>query len=156
MTGGSHMANRAAVDRFIGIKTLALVGASRSGKKFGNTVLKELLAKGYTVYPVHPDATEIGGQPAYPSLSATPTKPGGVVVVVPPGRAAQVVHDAHLAGIDAVWLQQGAGSPEAVRYAETNGMTVVDGECILMFAEPAAWFHRAHRWIWKISGKLPQ
>jgi uncharacterized protein len=150
------MATRVAVDRFVGLKTLALVGASRSGKKFGNAILKELRGKGYTIYPIHPEATEIEGQPAYASLSATPTKPGGVIVVVPPDRAVQVVRDAHLAGIDAVWLQQGAGSPEAVRYAEANGMTVVDGECLLMFTEPAAWFHRAHRWIWKISGKLPR
>jgi hypothetical protein len=31
----------------------------------------------------------------------------------------------------------------------------VHGECILMFAEPAAFFHRAHRWIWRMLGKLP-
>jgi predicted CoA-binding protein len=150
------MATRAAVDHFVGLKTLALVGVSRSGKKFGNAVLKELVAKGYTVYPIHPEVQDIGGQRTYPSLSATPTTPGGVVVVVPPSRAEAVVRDAHAAGIGAVWLQQGAGSPEAVRAAESLGMTVVNGECILMFTEPAAWFHRAHRWVWKVTGKLPQ
>lgn len=150
------MTTRAAVDRFVGQKTLALVGASRSGKKFGNTVLRELVAKGYTVFPIHPDVPEIDGQRTYPSLSATPATPGGVVVIVPPARAASVVREAHAAGIGAVWLQQGAGSPDAVRFAEDHGMTVVDGECILMFTEPSAWFHRAHRWVWKVTGRLPR
>ncbi len=150
------MATRLAVERFVGFRTLALVGASRSGKKFGNTILRELAAKGYTVYPIHPEATDIQGHRAYPSLAATPTVPQGVVVVVSPAAASSVVRDAHAAGIDAVWLQQGAGSPDAVQFAEANGMTVVDGECLLMFAEPAGWIHRAHRWISKISGRLPR
>jgi hypothetical protein len=30
------------------------------------------------------------------------------------------------------------------------------GECVLMFAEPAAFYHRLHRWVWKLLGRLPQ
>ena len=150
------MASRSAVDAFVAERTLAIVGVSRTGKKFGNTILKELTAKGYTLYPVHPDAGQIDGHPAFRSFSDLPGKAGGVVVVVPPARSAQVVRDAHAAGITKVWLQQGAGSPDAVRFCEEHGMTVVDGECLLMFADPSAWYHRAHRWVWKVAGKLPK
>jgi hypothetical protein len=149
------MTSKAAVDGFFADRTLALVGASRSGRKFGNMVLKELTAKGYRVLPVHPDAPEIDGHPAYPSLAGLPEKVGGVIVVVPPVKAEQVVHDAAAAGIRRVWLQQGASSPGALQAAEARGLSVVHGECILMFAEPTRSFHRVHRVIWKLLGRLP-
>lgn len=147
---------KADVDAFVAERTLALVGVSRSGKKFGNVMLKELTAQGYTVYPVHPDAETVDGRATYPSLSELPGPVGGVVIVVPPTKAEQVVRAAHRAGITRVWLQQGAGSPDALAYCAANGITAVDGECLLMFAGPTAWHHRTHRWIWKVLGKLPQ
>jgi predicted CoA-binding protein len=149
-------ATRDLVDDFVSQRTLALVGMSRGGRKFGNAAYTELTAKGYTVLPVHPDAETIGGARCWPSLAALPGTPGGVLVVVPPARAAKVVEEAYAAGIPRVWLQQGAESPEAVRFGAEHGMRVVQGECILMFAEPAAWFHRAHRAVNRFLGKLPR
>ena len=150
------MATKEEVDRIVSERTLAIVGVSRSGKKFGNAILKELAGKDYTIYPVHPTAEVIDGHRAYRSLADVPARPGAVIVVVPPVQAENVVRDAHAAGIRNVWLQQGAGSPEAERFCRTQGMTVVDGECILMFTDPTAWYHRAHRWVWKTLRKLPQ
>lgn len=147
---------RELVDDFVAQRTLALVGMSRGGRKFGNAAYRELTAKGYTVRPVHPEAETIGGAPCWPSLAALPETPGGVLVVVPPAQAARVVEEAHAAGIPRVWLQQGAESPEAVRFAEVHGMRVVHGECILMFAEPVGWFHRVHRTVNRLLGRLPR
>jgi predicted CoA-binding protein len=79
-----------------------------------------------------------------------------VITIVPPAATEEVVKQAHAAGIKRIWMQQGSESEAAIRYCRDNGMTVIDGECILMFAEPAAFYHRFHRWIWKILGKLPQ
>ncbi len=150
------MTSRATIDSFLAQRTLALVGVSRSGKKFGNAVLKELSGKGYRILPVHPEADDIGGVHCWPSLDALPEEVGGVVVVVPPDEAEKVVVAAAEAGILRVWLQQGSGSPEVVRRAEERRLEVVDGECILMFAEPTAFFHRAHRWVRGAFGRLPQ
>jgi predicted CoA-binding protein len=149
------MTRRATVDAFANRCRLALVGASRSGRKFGNSVLRELTAKGYEVHPVHPEADAIDGVPCVPSLAALPEAVEGIVVVVPPKDALEVVRQAADAGIPRVWLQQGAGSPEVVRIARERGLDVVDGECILMFAEPVRSFHRFHRFVWKVLGKLP-
>jgi uncharacterized protein len=150
------MTSKTAVDGFMAERTLAIVGVSRSGRKFGNAILKDLSAKGYRMLPVHPEATTIDQFPTSPSLAALPEKPGGVVVVVPPAQALQVVHEAHEAGIRRVWLQQGASSPDAIRFCEEHGMSVVHGECLLMFAEPVGFFHGAHRWVWKLIGRLPK
>jgi hypothetical protein len=147
--------SRADIDGFIAEKTLAIVGVSRGGKKFGNTILKEMKDKGYTMYPVHPKADMIDGVRAYPSLAALPEDVGGVIVCVPPAEAVNVVQDAAAQGTRRIWLQQGAGSPEAISFCEQQGLSVVHGHCILMFAAPSAFIHRAHRWVWQMIGKVP-
>jgi len=149
------MASRETVSDFVSQRTLALVGMSRSGRKFCNAAYKELAAKGLTLHAVHPVAKEIDGVRCWPSLLELPEAVGGVLVCVPPAQAERVVQEAHAAGIPRVWLQQGSESPAAVRFCEEHGMAVVQGECILMFAEPAALMHRLHRWIWGLLGKLP-
>ena len=150
------MTTRAAVDDFLAQKKLALVGASRTGRKFGNSALKELRAKGYEVVPVHPEAAAIDGVPCARSVAELPPGVGGVLISVPPARSEALVREAAAAGIERIWLQQGAESPAAIAFCESAGISVVHGECILMFAEPAAWFHRLHRGIWRVLGKLPK
>jgi uncharacterized protein len=150
------MTTHTAVNDFVSQKTLAIVGVSRKKAKFGNYAFRELRAKGYQLFPVHPEAETIEGERCYRNLSELPEPVGGVLVVVPPAQTEQIVRDAAAAGIQRVWMQQGAESPTAIKFCEENNIRVVHGECILMFAEPAAWFHRAHRSVWKLLGKLPR
>jgi len=150
------MTSRAAVDDFVSQRKLAVVGVSRRRMKFGNLAFKELRGKGYKLFPVHPQAETLQGERCYPNLAALPEPVDGVLVVVPPAQAEQVVRDAAAAGIRRVWLQQGAGSASAIRFCAENGISAVHGECILMFAEPAPFYHRAHRWVWRLLGKLPR
>jgi hypothetical protein len=144
------------VSDFLSQRTLALVGMSRSGRKFGNSVYKELKAKGYTVFPVHREAQEINGERCWPSLRSLPEPVGGVVIVVPPRETEKIVEEAVEAGIGRVWMQQGSESGKAVRFCEEKGIQVVQRECILMFAEPVGFFHRVHRWLRGLVGKLPR
>jgi predicted CoA-binding protein len=150
------MTSKAMVADFVAQRKLAVVGVSRRGKKFGNMAFRELKAKGYKLLPVHPQAETIEGERCFPNLSSLPEPVDGVLVVVPPAETEKVVREAAAAGIKRVWMQQGAESPAAIRFCQENGLNAVHGECILMFAEPAAWFHRAHRWVWRLLGKLPQ
>ena len=53
-----------------------------------------------------------------------------------------------------VWMQQGSQLKVAEEYCAENGIDCISNECILMFAEPAGFIHRVHRWIWSIAGKL--
>jgi len=151
------MVTKAMIEDFISQPSLAIVGVSRTKKeKFGNAAFKELNTKGYALSLVHPSGEIIEGQQSYPSLKALPSKVGGVLVVVPPQQAEKVVREAHEAGIERVWLQQGAESPTAIEYAQQNGMSVVYGHCILMFARPMAFMHKPHRWVMQLLGKLPK
>jgi predicted CoA-binding protein len=151
------MASKHEIDEFLAQKTLAIAGVSRSGKKFGNTILKDLTTLGYRLLPLHPEAVEVGGHRAYPSFAALPEPVGGVIVVVPPAQAEGVVKAAAAHGIRRVWLQQGAASPEAIRFCEDNGISVVHGECVLMYLKPStSWIHGAHRWVWELIGRAPK
>jgi len=144
------------VREFLSERRLALVGASRSGASFGNTVLKELKNKGYEILPVHPEADVVDGMDCRRRLSELPGDVTALVVVVPPTETERVVEDAARVGLKRVWLQQGAESPEAIASCRRHGIDVVHGECILMFAEPAGFIHRVHRWLWGVLGKLPE
>jgi len=150
------MNSKTEVQEFVAEKTLALVGASRGGKKFGNTILKEMQTKGYTMYPVHPEAEEIDGVRCVPSLQDLPEDVGGVVFVVKPGVTEQLVREVKEAGISRVWMQQGAASDQAIAYCREQGIDVVANECLLMFSEPVQGIHGFHRWLWNIFGKLPR
>ena len=143
------------VHEFLSQRTLAIAGVSRSGKKFGNIVLKSLKLNGYTIYPVHPVAESIDGERCYSALSALPERVGGLIICLPPVRTETVLHEALAAGITRVWLQQGAESYAAIRFCEHNGLKTIHGHCILMFAEPVESIHRLHRWVWRLIGKYP-
>ena len=149
------MNSMADVKTFLSKKRIAIAGVSRSGNKFGNMAAKELKKKGYEIYPVNPEADEIQGEKCYRSIAAIETAPEGALIITPPGRTAEAVKDALDAGVKDIWIQQGAESEQAAELAGQSGGRVISGECVLMFAEPTAFYHKIHRWIWRALGKLP-
>jgi predicted CoA-binding protein len=149
------MNSKKLVEDFIAQKKIAIVGVSRKKTKFGNAIYKELKQKGYQVFPINPHIDAFEGDACYPDLYSIPEKVDAVVINVPPVQTEKVVKEAKQAGINRVWLQQGSQSEAAVKYCEENRIDCVSNECILMFAQPSAFIHRAHRWVWGVLGKLP-
>jgi predicted CoA-binding protein len=149
------MTTSAAITEFLELKTLAIVGVSRSEKKFSNILYKTLKNKGYRLFAVNPNTDQIGGDPCYKSLQSLPQPVEGVVIVVPPEQTEKVVRDAAAAGIRQVWIQQGAESQEAIDFCVKNGINVIDKQCLLMFAEPTG-AHKWHYYVWKLFGKIPK
>jgi predicted CoA-binding protein len=143
-----------AIEEFITSKRIAVVGLSRNGKKFGNSILTELSKRGYEVFAVHPEAEEIAGTRCYPNLIALRGKLDAVVICISPGGVAGVLREAAAIGLQNVWLQQGAESPEAVALAEELKLNIVSGRCILMYAPPVEGFHAWHRAFYRLFAKL--
>jgi len=108
---------------FVAKKRIAVVGASRSGKKFGNAAYKELKQRGYQVYLVHPEAEEIEGETCYHSLEAVKDKVDGVFVSVPPAKGVQVLQQASQAGLKNIWIQQQGDSPEMLAVGKDRAST---------------------------------
>lgn len=149
------MITQAEIDRFCRAQSLALVGASRRPKAFGNLLLKGLRENGIRVFPVHPEADEIEGLPCVPSLAALPQAVDGLVIALPRHKVLPVVQAAVAAGISRVWLQQGSESPEALAYAKAQGLPLIHGHCLLMFLPQGAAIHRWHHTLWQWFGKVP-
>ena len=139
---------------FVKGRRIAVLGASRTGKKFGNLVCTELKQRGYQVFIVHPEAQEIDGQPCSPSLAALAGQVDGVVISVTPGKAVEALREAAAAGIKNIWIQQGAQSPATAAAASELGLNPVTGKCILMYAEPVGSIHAWHRAFARLFGQL--
>src|SRR5262245_44150630 len=108
------MSSKAMIDRFVSLPALALMGMSRSGKKFGNFAYRALASKGYRVYPIHPDAKGINGIRCYSDFDELPEPIEGALIVLPPAKALDAIRKVAAAGIRSVWLQQGSESPDVL------------------------------------------
>ncbi len=144
-----------AIREFLDQPALAVVGASRTGKKFGNSAIRELKANGYRVFPVHPDASSIEGLPCVSSLAALPEPVGGLLLVVPRLQSERLIPEAARAGIRRIWMQQGSSSAVAVAACAEHGIAAIHGECILMFLRKGPKIHGFHRWLRKVFGRMP-
>ncbi len=147
--------SKQSVETIINQKSFAVIGVSRDGKKFGNTIYGELKKKGRTVYQVNSHASEIQGEKCFANVMDLPETPGAVILSVKPKDTERVVREIAEAGIKNVWMQQGSKSDEAVKFCKDKNINVVYNECILMFLEPVDSVHKFHKFIWKIFGKLP-
>jgi predicted CoA-binding protein len=150
------MTTKQAVNNFLSNKSIAVVGVSRDKKKFGYAAYKHLKDRGYKVLPVNPNVAVIDSEKCYPNLSSIDEEFNGVLLVIPPEQSGKVIKEANDLGVKSIWFQQGSSSEEAVKFCMEKGMSVVSEECIMMFAEPVESFHKFHRWIWKLFGKLPK
>lgn len=122
-----------AIPYIIGLRSFAVVGASRDEHKFGNRVFRFLKGAGYKVYAVNPNADTIDGEPVYPLLDNLPERIDCVVTVVPPEVTYEIVRQAGQLGIRHMWMQPGSESESAVIEAHAQGIDAVyGGPCIMV------------------------
>jgi predicted CoA-binding protein len=124
------------IHAFLKARSLAVIGVSRDPEKYGYKVYKTLKEKGLRVFAVNPRATEVDGDPVYPSLHALPELPEAIVSVVLPDVTKAVVEQALQAGIRRIWMQPGSEHEDAIRQAQQHGATIVyGGPCIMVIAK---------------------
>ena len=115
------------------VRTVALVGASPNPVRPSYFVLKYLIDKGYTVFPVNPGQAgkEILGRPVYASLEAIPEAIDMVDVFRGSDAAAGIVEDA--LSLEprpkVIWMQIGIRHDAAAAAAEAAGIKVVMNRC---------------------------
>jgi hypothetical protein len=142
------------INEFLCLPSIALIGASQNEKRFGHSVYSTLKDKSIKVFPVNPKYNKIGDDNCYPNIQALPEKVDGAVIVTSPKNSEKIIKDVIEAGIKYLWIQQGSESQITLDIAKINNIKVISKKCILMFAEPVTGFHKFHRTINKIFGKL--
>ena len=148
------------IKEFLGLKRFAIVGVSQRPNDFSRTLWREFRQRGYDAVPVNPAAGELDGQPCFARLQDIQPAVDGVLLMTSPGVTDAVVRDCAEAGIKRVWMYRaggkGAVSGDAVRFCESNGISVIPGECPLMFLPGGSWFHHFHGMVKKITRSYPQ
>jgi len=113
-------------------RRIALVGASPRPNRPSHGVMRYLLEHGYDVVPINPNATEVLGIPAYPTVEAA-TAATGAFDIVDVFRRSELTVDVATAavasGARALWLQLGVVNWEAARIAHEAGLPVVMNRC---------------------------
>ncbi len=107
---------------------IAIVGLSPKAWRPSNVVGTYLLAYGYSIVPVNPNADEVLGMRSYPSLDDAPGVLDVVTVFRRSEEVAQIADVAIRIGAKALWLQLGvfdAGAAEHARH-----LTVVMNRCM--------------------------
>ena len=130
------MATLAQIKNFLAPKKMIIAGASRNPKKFGGQVFNELLKKGYTLIPLHPEADQIQGITCYKDFDDLPEVPDALYIVTPNKETYALVEKAVSHGIKCIWIQQQSDTKEAVELALRNETDLIAGKCMMMFAEP--------------------
>jgi predicted CoA-binding protein len=150
-----------AATEFLSHKRIAVTGVSRHPASHGsNVVYRRLRDRGYQVFAVNPNATEVEGDHAYPDLKSIPDGVDGVVIGTRPETAEQTMREIVELGVTRAWMHcsfgRGSVSPAAAKYGREHGVTVIAGGCPLMFGPTADGGHKVMRFFGTLTGSVPR
>lgn len=133
---------RAAIDRLLNPRSVAIVGASDRPGSLGASVLKNLVGSNFPgeIHLVNPKRDEIGGRPCVPDVSALPAGIDAAVLAIPQGAVLEAVkalaqRDCGSAVIfSAGFAEDGveglARQEELARVARDAGMVIEGPNCL--------------------------
>jgi predicted CoA-binding protein len=148
-----------AVQTFLGLRRIAVVGVSSQPSDFSRILFRELRQRGYDVVPVNPKLQEVDGTRCYARVADVAPAVEGALLMTSPAVTEQIVHELADCGVKYAWMYRavghGAVSKPAADYGAAHGLTMVIGECPFMFLENAGFPHNLHRLLNQITGSYP-
>ncbi|HMF12637.1 MAG TPA: CoA-binding protein [Gemmataceae bacterium] len=119
--------------------TIAVVGASKDRRKFGNRAVRAYARQDWDVYPVNPHEASIEGWRVYRSIDEIPIERlDRVSLYVPPEVGMQLVEGIARRQPRELWLNPGAESQELIARAQALGLDVVVACSIVDIGESPA------------------
>lgn len=144
-----------AINEFINTRPIALVGVSRNKKKFGYQVYKRLIDNGLNVLPVNPNTDMIDDNRCYKDIESLPSEVKSVIIMTSKKETDNIVSESIKKGVSNIWIQQHSDTKSAVELANSNGINLITGECILMYIKPDG-LHKFHVFLKKLFGTYPR
>jgi len=120
------------MDFFSKHNAIAVIGFSRDKAKYGYRVYMTLRSKGYEVYPVNPNATEIEGIRVYPSIREIPKRADVAIIVTRPEVTEKVIGEIIENGTRMVWMQPGSESEKAIERCRNAGIECISKSCFIL------------------------
>ena len=106
-------------------RVVAVVGASRDRRKFGNKAVRAFLHRGYDVVPINPAGGVIEEIPTYASVLDVPRSIDIATVYLQPAIGERVIDEIARKGIEEVWLNPGADGTGVVARARALGLNPI-------------------------------
>jgi predicted CoA-binding protein len=118
-------------DILLGVKTIAVVGASDKPERSAHGVMQFLQEKGFRCIPVNPRLAgkTLLGEKVYASLHDIPDAVDMVDLFVNSELAGPATDEAIAIGASAVWMQLGVINEAAAEKAREAGLQVVMDHC---------------------------
>lgn len=145
------MASIIQIENFLKNKKIAVAGASINPNKLSNNIVKELIDKGYQVYPVNPKGGEIHSRKVYHNISELPTDVESVYILTNKSRAKDILTESINNNKKNIWIHQSID----IDYNVSSEINLIMGYCIIMFIN-AKGPHMIHKFFSKITGKYPK
>ncbi|MBR8535039.1 CoA-binding protein [Carboxylicivirga sediminis] len=143
------------IDDFLKAQSIAIAGVSTDERKFGRKVFDELVKSGYQVLPINPNTNNINGHVCYQSVNELPEHTESLLIITPKNETDKVLKEAINKGIKNIWVQQFSNTENTIAIAEEYQQEIIHSKCIFMFAEPVKGFHKFHKQLLKVFGRLP-
>ncbi|MEI6610850.1 MAG: acetate--CoA ligase family protein, partial [Deltaproteobacteria bacterium] len=144
-TKASEMPRIDHLSGFFNPKSVAVIGASNTTGKIGNTILDSLLNLNFqgNVYPINPKADKVQGLKAYPSLAELPEIPEMVAISVSLELVPDIVIEMGRIGAHNAFIVSGGGrelggeradiEDRISKLARDNDVRIVGPNCIGSF-----------------------
>jgi uncharacterized protein len=140
----------ALIREYFSERAMAVIGASNAKDKFGNLACRELKARGFRIFPVNPDASEICGERCYHTVDELGARTDRMLIILPPDMTHHLISTLDSGSVSHVWMQNGSESSEAIQECQAKGIRTIYRQCILMHAQPVRSYHLLHRW-WRMN-----
>jgi acetyl coenzyme A synthetase (ADP forming)-like protein len=163
----AEKAASASMKPFFEPNVVAVIGANRERGRIGSEVLRNLRETGFTgtIVPVHPDAVEIDGLKAYPTVGDFPGAIDLAIIVVPAARVGGVIDDCIVKGVKAlVVISAGfgeTGGPGRVLEAQlvekirAAGIRMIGPNCMgILNTDPAVQLNGTFSPIYPPAGRV--
>ncbi|MDX9770266.1 MAG: CoA-binding protein [Tenuifilaceae bacterium] len=135
------------VKNFLSSKSVALIGVSRNKQSYSRSLMKAFVDKGFEVFPVNPNETEIDGLKCYQSITQLPDYIDAAYIIKRKEVAVDLAREAANKGIKKIWIHVKCDAPDIKELCNEYGVTVIAGECFFMWAEPVKGVHAFHRFL---------
>lgn len=152
------MTHKERVQGFLAQKRIAVSGLSRTKDSGAGAIYLKLRTLGYQVFPLHPEAQTLHGDPCYPNLSAIPGGVDAVFIMNSPDVSEKVADEALALGVKHIWMHNNRVAPTSVSQAAVEkcraaGVNVISVGCPLMFLG-GDFFHSGLGWLLRVTGRM--
>ena len=117
------------------MKKIAIIGASKNKKKYGNIAVRAHQKQGWQVFPVNPKEKEIEGLKCYNDINEIEDQLDKVSIYLPPEIGINELDKLVDKNIPEIFINPGAESDELIKKGSDLGLNLIQACSIVSIGE---------------------